>query len=123
MILHGSGGIWGRRGIVVIVSLSRVMSTLGTCNDTVLDGGETDVDCGGTECNRCDFGMTCFHGPDCILGLVCDGGQCRNAVSYGWIIVMSLLTGLCKPLIYISYVVCIYVSCRRHNRLLVSLYS
>ena len=35
------------------------------CNDKVLDGAESDTDCGGTDCDPCDTGETCRSDSDC----------------------------------------------------------
>jgi len=45
-----------------------------TCMDGVVDGGETDVDCGGA-CPACSNGLMCLTGADCASG-VCTGGGC-----------------------------------------------
>jgi hypothetical protein len=47
-----------------------------TCFDHVLDGDETDVDCGGS-CAACSDGKMCLHGHDCV------GGSCLNNVCTG----------------------------------------
>ncbi|EYF08637.1 lamin tail domain-containing protein [Chondromyces apiculatus] len=39
------------------------------CNDTVLNGMETDVDCGGPTCDDCATGQLCTDNGDCIGGL------------------------------------------------------
>jgi hypothetical protein len=44
--------------------------------DGVRNGTETDVDCGGTSCPRCDTDKRCILARDCISG-VCTGGLCR----------------------------------------------
>lgn len=46
-----------------------------TCADRVLDGDETDLDCGGS-CGTCPGGARCASGDDCQTG-ACDGGVCR----------------------------------------------
>jgi hypothetical protein len=45
-----------------------------TCYDRVLDGGESDVDCGGS-CGGCVAGGKCAVDHDC-LSLKCENGQC-----------------------------------------------
>jgi hypothetical protein len=35
------------------------------CADTLLSTGETDVDCGGLDCARCEVGEGCFEPSDC----------------------------------------------------------
>jgi hypothetical protein len=49
---------------------------LSTCGDGILDGDETDVDCGGG-CSPCLDGAACRSDPDC-LGGVCDGDVCAT---------------------------------------------
>jgi hypothetical protein len=46
-----------------------------TCNDAMLDGDETDTDCGGSVCGPCANGQMCLLNRDCVSnncnGLVC----------------------------------------------------
>jgi hypothetical protein len=46
-----------------------------TCTDGVMNGEETDVDCGGHDCPACDTGGVCVLGTDCVSGL-CTNGKC-----------------------------------------------
>jgi hypothetical protein len=48
-----------------------------SCGDTRLNGGETDVDCGGGNpaCDRCSSGQSCRLDRDCDSG-ACDDGRC-----------------------------------------------
>ncbi len=46
-----------------------------TCRDGVPNGNETDVDCGGGTCHRCQNDQTCQAANDCLSG-TCTGGQC-----------------------------------------------
>jgi hypothetical protein len=39
-----------------------------TCLDGALSAGETDVDCGGADCDPCQVGEGCTTGPDCLPG-------------------------------------------------------
>jgi len=39
------------------------------CNNTMQDGDEVDVDCGGAKCPRCDDGKTCKADGDCVSGM------------------------------------------------------
>jgi hypothetical protein len=43
------------------------------CNDSILDGDETDIDCGGSSCPKCASGKTCLVSTDCVGG-TCTGG-------------------------------------------------
>ncbi|MEM9458710.1 MAG: hypothetical protein AAGF11_31325 [Myxococcota bacterium] len=44
------------------------------CRDGVLNGDETDIDCGGS-CPGCEDGQSCNEGSDC-LSTICDAGVC-----------------------------------------------
>ncbi|MCS6901366.1 MAG: hypothetical protein RMJ98_17110, partial [Myxococcales bacterium] len=46
-----------------------------TCSDTVKNGSETDVDCGGPICPKCGLGKNCDGNGDCISNQ-CVGGKC-----------------------------------------------
>lgn len=37
-----------------------------TCTDGLLNGDETDIDCGGPVCARCNIGRRCSAGTDCV---------------------------------------------------------
>ncbi len=50
------------------------------CDDGVLNGTETDVDCGGDACPACDTGETCDDGDDCVSG-GCTGNACNAPLS------------------------------------------
>ncbi|MCB9593385.1 MAG: hypothetical protein H6719_11695 [Sandaracinaceae bacterium] len=59
-----------------------------TCSDGVLNGTETDIDCGGGTCSPCDPGDICRRASDCSSG-VCDGTRhcaaptCSDGVQNG----------------------------------------
>jgi hypothetical protein len=38
------------------------------CSDSIQDGAETDVDCGGPDCDPCAPGESCETGTDCVTG-------------------------------------------------------
>ena len=40
-----------------------------SCSNAVLDGDETDLDCGGLVCSACPPGAMCLVGPDCVSGV------------------------------------------------------
>jgi hypothetical protein len=50
-----------------------------TCSDGITNGGETDVDCGGS-CPRCATGKTCTGRNDCASAR-CDAGSCKTCVN------------------------------------------
>jgi hypothetical protein len=47
---------------------------LAACNDTIKNGSETDIDCGGV-CPGCALGKACMGNSDCASG-ACAGGVC-----------------------------------------------
>jgi len=51
-----------------------------SCADSVKDAHETDVDCGGGECEGCAIGKFCVTSSDCDKS-ICDNGQCAVAAS------------------------------------------
>ncbi len=46
------------------------------CGDGVLNGAETEIDCGGGSCLGCNVGQACVVGRDCLSGS-CSGGLCQ----------------------------------------------
>jgi hypothetical protein len=53
----------------------RCASPPAQCLDSMKDGSETDVDCGGGTCPACVSGKMCVKGTDCQSG-TCSGGRC-----------------------------------------------
>ncbi|HEY2746923.1 MAG TPA: hypothetical protein VGL86_20010 [Polyangia bacterium] len=57
-----------------------------SCGDGILDGTETDVDCGGACATKCKEGQVCLSSSDCAPPGACDGthhcvaAQCTNGV-------------------------------------------
>jgi hypothetical protein len=47
------------------------------CENAVMDGQETDVDCGGTACGKCRDGKACLAAGDCAGG-ACIANQCAT---------------------------------------------
>jgi hypothetical protein len=47
-----------------------------TCTDRLVNGNETDVDCGGASCPRCVNGKSCTTRNDCVSAF-CSGGMCQ----------------------------------------------
>ncbi len=47
------------------------------CLNNVRDADESDVDCGGPVCRRCEDGQACGQAADCI-GSSCSEGICSN---------------------------------------------
>ena len=48
--------------------------TKGDCNDSNMNGAESDVDCGGSDCPGCGLGGTCGTDGDCLTN-TCDGNN------------------------------------------------
>ncbi len=48
------------------------------CDDEVMNGDETDVDCGGADCDACDTDGACLEATDCASG-VCADEACVEA--------------------------------------------
>ena len=48
-----------------------------TCVDDVLNGSETDLDCGGEECSPCADGASCHNAGDCVSE-VCEDRTCQT---------------------------------------------
>ncbi|MFM2153023.1 MAG: hypothetical protein RL199_1458, partial [Pseudomonadota bacterium] len=49
-----------------------------TCLDGMKNGGEADVDCGGTCAERCGATRTCSKDGDCANGLFCQASRCLS---------------------------------------------
>ncbi len=50
------------------------------CTSGVVDGDESDVDCGGSECDTCAAGMRCATDADCNRGTCTTIGRCQGEV-------------------------------------------
>ena len=62
-----------------MAATSSDMATAMTCMDGKKDGQETDVDCGGPMCPKCDTGRKCVAAADCQSGRCSKVGQCGAA--------------------------------------------
>lgn len=51
-----------------------------TCIDSIKDGTESDVDCGGACKFPCDYGKKCNTSADCKAAGAAPGGVCKNGV-------------------------------------------
>jgi hypothetical protein len=47
-----------------------------TCSDCLMNGLETDTDCGGDSCDPCVIGQKCSSDYDCIKGSRCSNLIC-----------------------------------------------
>jgi Sulfatase-modifying factor enzyme 1 len=57
-----------------------------TCMNGVLDGAETDVDCGGADCSPCADGDDCMEAGDCLSNAcngTCTPASCTNMILDG----------------------------------------
>lgn len=64
--------------LVVLAASCTAPTTSNSCADAVMNGTETDVDCGGAECGACPSGKHCTFARDCEAALDCRGGICAN---------------------------------------------
>src|SRR3989338_8680873 len=62
---------------LMLISLANAQES--TCANSVWDGLESDVDCGGANCPGCTGGKVCWQNTDCDSG-TCDIGHCTGAV-------------------------------------------
>ncbi len=74
------------RGLIAVATALAVLGASGceeerdipdTCTNLFMDGRESDVDCGGPDCEPCGVGRSCREGGDCGTGN-CNCGQCRE---------------------------------------------
>ncbi len=63
------------------------------CYDGVMNGDESDIDCGGGDCGGCYDGSDCVDGTDCLVG-VCTDGICGDCVGSGCITPPTCTDGL-----------------------------
>lgn len=54
------------------------------CGDSLANGDESDVDCGGSTCPTCALGRSCVGPSDCTSGL-CVDGKCVDAPPPNWL--------------------------------------
>ena len=64
-----------------------VCQALASCSDGVRNGGEGDVDCGGSCAAKCTVGKTCAKGSDCASSScaagVCAAPSCSDGILNG----------------------------------------
>ena len=70
------------------VALDSALDAASSCSDGLIDGDETDVDCGGPVCPACQLGMTCVlprdcASRDCVENSCIDGGEMSVPVDFG----------------------------------------
>jgi len=71
-----SPGCSGDKGTIDLLPSQEVPPRPSTCTDGLLDGNETDLDCGG-DCAGCGIGKICEEAADCEAGTTCVGTKCR----------------------------------------------
>jgi len=54
------------------------VAPIDTCENSQLDFGETDIDCGGTKCLKCGVGKSCVRDSDCISSAQCKDRKCET---------------------------------------------
>ncbi len=73
-ICYNVSDIYGNRATG---SKQITITVSGSCNNGILDSGESDVDCGGS-CPACELGKSCVVDFDCASGY-CENGICSEA--------------------------------------------
>jgi hypothetical protein len=63
--------------LVAPTSTAAASGAAPTCSDGIMNGSETDTDCGGGTCPKCAAGRMCAVPSDCISN-VCTGGICQS---------------------------------------------
>jgi hypothetical protein len=80
------------RVLVLVVALAALgckrSPVAPNCGDSIKNGTETDVDCGGPICPACGTGRACHQGSDCQslvcgLGSVCAAASCTDKLRNG----------------------------------------
>ncbi len=64
--------------VVLVAGCKHAATTYPTCGDNMVDGDETDVDCGGPLCTPCNTGKHCLVDKDC-RSKICSAGTCAAA--------------------------------------------
>ena len=64
-------------GTSALQTIDTFIQDEGTCDDTILNDDETDVDCGGN-CDECEEGDDCDYNGDCITDYCDSNGVCRK---------------------------------------------
>lgn len=79
IIQTGSDGYywWSIHDLNVYASTQVPAEEAPTCNDGILNGNETDVDCGGSVCGRCTILSMCMVNDDCQTGS-CSNARCQS---------------------------------------------
>jgi hypothetical protein len=71
--------LWAALALLALGVGGCVVQVSSSCADGILDGNESDIDCGGS-CGRCGFGAACDFNTDCASN-ICSGGRCANVVA------------------------------------------
>jgi hypothetical protein len=64
-------------GIISLVTTTDILPANATCNDNIKNGIETDVDCGGSDCEPCAENKQCNTNEDCA-SLYCLNSLCSK---------------------------------------------
>jgi len=63
--------------LLILIITSCLISAPETCNDQIKNQDETDVDCGGIICLKCNNTRTCKNASDCL------SNNCKNNTCVG----------------------------------------
>ena len=64
--------------LLIVIITSCYISAPETCSDKIKNQDETDVDCGGMICPKCNNTRFCKNGTDCINGVCSLNGTCSG---------------------------------------------
>ena len=74
----------------ISVTTECTTTSIPSCTNGVISVGETDVDCGGSNCARCENGKRFSQDSDCA------GGSCTGEDSTGVLLDFREITGICE---------------------------
>ncbi|MBI4451441.1 S8 family serine peptidase [Candidatus Woesearchaeota archaeon] len=73
--------IWGRNFLIqgtTFQNVKFIRQDTGYCENNKKDKNESDIDCGGPVCQKCDLGQGCRQNSDCTSNN-CRGGKCQES--------------------------------------------
>ena len=104
--------------VVNVFIVTTEQTDLYTCYDGIVNGDETDIDCGGEECS-----LRCLTSQKCVFDRDCKSSSCRNGVckvtswleGHTWLLILII----CLIVVIIGLVFCLVILCcyspRKHQ--------
>lgn len=74
-----------------------VSARFSSCSDSVRNGRETGLDCGGPACGPCAVGGGCVGDEDCAMGLRCANSTCTSTCSASSITILGTRSPTITP--------------------------